>query len=145
MAAVVNHLEQAEHVEDFGKSTCSARLLDVLRLNGIEVACIIGDLPEERQREQRLVVDATLELDLSAAAASDALADTVDYAALTRRIRERLRGAKCRLVERAAALVLEECLADSRVMRATVAVRKSGCVPGLASAEVVLSRNQTTT
>ena len=145
MAAVVNHLEQAEHVEDFGKSTCSARLLDVLRLNGIEVACIIGDLPEERQREQRLVVDATLELDLSAAAASDALADTMDYAALTRRIRERLRGAKCRLVERAAALVLEECLADARVLRATVAVRKSGCVPGLASAEVVLSRTQTPT
>ena len=145
MTAVVNHLEQAEHVEDFGKSTCATRLLDVLRLNGIEVACIIGDLPEERQREQRLVVDATLELDLSAAAASDALADTMDYAALTRRIRERLRGAKCRLVERAAALVLEECLADARVLRATVAVRKSGCVPGLASAEVVLSRNQTTT
>ena len=145
MAAVVNHVEQAEHVEDFGKSTCSTRLLDVLRLNGIEVTCIIGDLPEERQREQRLVVDAALELDLSAAAASDALADTMDYAALTRRIRERLRGAKCRLVERAAALVLEECLADARVLRATVAVRKSGCVPGLASAEVVLSRNQTTT
>ena len=145
MTAVGNHVEQAEHVEDFGKSTCSTRLLDVLRLNGIEVTCIIGDLPEERQREQRLVVDATLELDLSAAAASDVLSDTVDYAALTRRIRERLRGAKCRLVERAAALVLEECLADARVLRATVAVRKSGCVPGLASAEVVLSRNQTTT
>ena len=145
MTAVGNHVEQAEHVEDFGKSTCSTRLLDVLRLNGIEVTCIIGDLPEERQREQRLVVDAALELDLSAAAASDALADTMDYAALTRRIRERLRGAKCRLVERAAALVLEECLADARVLRATVAVRKSGCVPGLASAEVVLSRNQTTT
>ena len=121
------------------------RQTDLLRLNGIEVACIIGDLPEERQREQRLVVDATLELDLSAAAASDALADTMDYAALTRRIRERLCGAKCRLVERAAALVLEECLADARVLRATVAVRKSGCVPGLASAEVVLSRTQTPT
>ena len=121
------------------------RQTDLLRLNGIEVACIIGDLPEERQREQRLVVDVTLELDLSAAAASDALADTMDYAALTRRIRERLCGAKCRLVERAAALVLEECLADARVLRATVAVRKSGCVPGLASAEVVLSRTQTPT
>ena len=116
-----------------------------LRLNGIEVACVIGDLPEERQREQRLVVDATLELDLSVAAASDALSDTVDYAALTRRIRERLRGAKCRLVERAAALVLEECLADSRVTRATVSVRKADCVPGLASAEVVFSRRRTAT
>ena len=116
-----------------------------LRLNGIEVACVIGDLPEERQREQRLVVDATLELDLSAAAASDALSDTVDYAALTRRIRERLRGAKCHLVERAAALVLEECLADSRVTRATVSVRKADCVPGLASAEVMFSRRRTAT
>ena len=116
-----------------------------LRLNGIEVACVIGDLPEERQREQRLVVDATLALDLSAAAASDVLSDTVDYAALTRRIRERLRGAKCRLVERAAALALEECLADSRVARATVSVRKSDCVPGLASAEVVLSRSRAAT
>ena len=128
--ADVNHVEQAEHA---------------LRLNGIEVACVIGDLPEERQREQRLVVDATLELDLSAAAASDALSDTVDYAALTRRIRERLRGAKCRLVERAAALALEECLADSRVTRATVSVRKADCVPGLASAEVVFSRRRTAT
>ena len=108
-----------------------------LCLNGIEVACVIGDLPEERQREQRLVVDATLEL--------DALADTVDYAALTRRIRERLRGAKCRLVERAAALALEECLVDSRVTRATVSVRKADCVPGLASAEVVFSRSRTAT
>ena len=66
-------------------------------------------------------------------------------AALTRRIRERLRGAKCRLVERAAALALEECLADSRVARATVSVRKADCVPGLASAEVVFARRRTAT
>ena len=121
------------------------RQTDLLRLNGIEVVCIIGDQPEERLREQRLVVDATLELDLSVAAASDALADTVDYAALSRRIRERLRGAKCRLVERAAALAADECLADPRVLRVTVVVRKSGSVPGLASAEVILSRTKTPT
>ena len=121
-----------------GFDTISA--MDILCLEGLEVPCVIGDLPEERLREQRLSVDVALELDLSAAAASDALADTVDYAALTRRIRERLRGTKCRLVERAAALALEECLADSRVARATVSVRKSGCVPGLAAAEVKLSR-----
>ncbi|MBR4654461.1 MAG: dihydroneopterin aldolase [Kiritimatiellae bacterium] len=114
--------------------------MDSLRLNGIEVLCIIGDLPEERLREQRLLVDATLELDLSAAAASDSLADTVDYAALSRRIRETLRSAKCRLVERAAKLAVGECLADARVVRATVSVRKCGSVPGLSSAEVAVSR-----
>ena len=40
---------------------------------------------------------------------------------------------------------LEECLADSRVTRATVSVRKADCVPSLASAEVVLSRSRAAT
>ena len=114
--------------------------MDLLRLNGIEVPCIIGDLPEERLREQRLLVDVALELDLYVAATSDALSDTVDYAELANRIRTKLKTAKCRLVERAAALALDECLCDGRVARATVTVRKSGCVSGVSAAEVVLSR-----
>ena len=116
--------------------------MDRLRLNDIEVLCIIGDLPEERLREQRLLVGVEIELDLSAAAASDSLSDTIDYAALSHRIRETLRAAKCRLVERAAALAAAECLSDARVARATVSVRKSGSVPGLSSAEVVVSRSR---
>ena len=109
-----------------------------LRLNGIEVACVIGDLPEERQREQRLVVDATLVLDLSAAAASDALSDTVDYAALTERIRAALASAKCRMIERAAKIVKDACLSDAKVRAAKVSVTKSGAVPHLESAQAVL-------
>ena len=116
--------------------------MDLLRLNGIEVLCVIGDLPEERLREQRLVVDAELEMDVRPAAESDALSDTVDYAALSRRIRETLRSAKCRLVERAAGLAALECLREKAVTAAKVAVRKSGCVPGLASAEVVVVRRR---
>ena len=116
--------------------------MDLLRLDGIEVPCIIGDLPEERLAEQRLLVDVALELDLSAAAANDALADTVDYAELADRIRAKLKTAQCRLIERAAALALGECLSDGRVACATVTVRKSGCVPGLSAAEVVLSRTR---
>ena len=116
--------------------------MDILRLDGIDVPCIIGDLPEERLREQRLVVSAALELDLAPAASSDALADTVDYAALSGRIRERVRAARCRLVERAAELAAEECLADPRVERATVTVRKSGCVPGLSAAAGSISRGR---
>ncbi len=116
--------------------------MDKLRLNGIEVLCIIGDLPNERLREQRLMVDVELELDLSAAARSDDLADTVDYAELSRRIREVLRAAQCRLVERAAHLAAEVCLEDRRVCRTTVSVRKSGSVRGLTASEVVLARGR---
>lgn len=115
--------------------------MDKLRLNGIEVLCIIGDLPEERIREQRLTVDVELSLDFSAAIASDDLSDTVDYAGLSHRIRAALREAKCRLIERAAGVVCDVCLEEKAVAKAAVAIRKSGCVPGLANAEVRIERS----
>jgi dihydroneopterin aldolase len=114
--------------------------MDRLRLNGIEVFCIIGDLPEERLKEQRLDVDVELSLDLSKSIGSDDLSDTVDYADLSHKIRAALKEAKCRLVEKAAGIVCDTCLEDKRVVKAEVAIRKSGCVPGLASAEVRIVR-----
>ena len=114
--------------------------MDALRLNGIEVMCILGDLPEERTREQRILVDVALALDLEAAGTSDCLDDTVDYALLVGNIREALEDAKCRLLERAAEIVADVCLSDPRVEKASVAVRKFGSVAGLGSAEVKITR-----
>ena len=93
--------------------------MDQLKLNGIEVECIIGDLPEERENEQRLLVDVALDIDLADAAASDRLDDTVDYALLVGDIREALEDARCRLLERAAFVVADVCLSDPRVERVT--------------------------
>lgn len=114
--------------------------MDCLKLNSVEVECVIGDLPEERAAEQKLLVDVALEMDLADAAESDRLNDTVDYALLVGNIREALEEAKCRLLERAAELVADVCLDDPRVERVTVSVRKFGSVPGLGSAEVKLTR-----
>ena len=61
--------------------------MDTLKINGIEVECVLGDLPEERTREQKIQVDVSLELDLEAASASDSIDDTVDYALLVGRHR----------------------------------------------------------
>jgi len=118
---------------------------DKLELCGLEVACVIGDRPEERQREQTLTVDVSLACDLAAAGASDALSDTVDYAAMAEAIRAVLRQARCHMIEGAAACVARVCLADSRVTEARVRVAKSGSVPGLreAAVEIVRGRNCT--
>ena len=115
--------------------------MDQLKLNGIEVECIIGDLPEERENEQRLLVDVALDIDLVDASESDRLDDTVDYSLLVGNIREALEDAKCRLLERAAGVVADVCLSDPRVERVTVGVRKFGSVSGLGSAEVKVMRS----
>lgn len=108
-----------------------------LRLDGIDVDCVIGELPEERDRLQRLVVNAELEVP-DAASESDEIADAVDYAALANSIRAALVDAKCRLIERAAKVVRDVCLADPRVSAARVSVTKAGAVAHLASATAVL-------
>ena len=115
--------------------------MDQLKLNGIEVECIIGDQPEERENEQRLLVDVALDIDLVDAAESDRLDDTVDYSLLVGNIREALEDAQCRLLERAAGVVADVCLSDPRVERVTVGVRKFGSVSGLGSAEVRVTRS----
>jgi dihydroneopterin aldolase len=116
--------------------------MDSLELCGLEVACVIGDRPEERAREQRLVVDASLELDLSAAGASDALADTVDYAALAEALRAELKRARFHMIESAAECVARVCLSDERVRAVRVRVEKPGAIAGLRAAAVVIGRGR---
>ena len=108
-----------------------------LELNGIDVDCIIGERPDERTRLQRLQVDVLLSIG-DRASETDELSDTVDYAALTERIRAALVAAKCRMIERAAKVVCDLCLADPKVSAAKVRVVKSGAIPHLESAAAVI-------
>jgi len=107
-----------------------------LKLNGIDVDCVIGERPDERERLQKLRVDVELTV-ADTAAETDALSDTVDYAALTELIRSALVAAKCRMIERAAKVVCETCLRDTKVSLVRTSVTKSGAIPHLESAEVV--------
>ena len=104
-----------------------------LELNGIDVDCIIGELPEERVTPRYLRVDVALEIP-DRAAETDELADTVDYAALTERIRTALVAARAKMIERAAKVVVEVCRQDARVSAVTAKVTKAGAIAHLESA-----------
>lgn len=107
-----------------------------LKIDNLEVMCVIGERADERNRLQRLVVN--LELDVTnLAAETDRLEDAVDYVVLADRIRATLVAAKCRLIERAARLAYEACLAMPGVVAACAHVVKTGAVPGLERAEAV--------
>lgn len=109
----------------------------MLELNGITVECIIGELPDERLRPQQLRIDLALEL-AETAAETDDLADTVDYAALTESVRAALVKAQCRMIERAAKVVLTLCRAETKVRHARVRVTKAGAIEHLKSASVTI-------
>jgi len=113
----------------------------ILRLNNIDVACVIGDRPDERERLQCLRVDAELTMD-DAAAETDRLEDTVDYAVLTEKIRAALVAAKCQMIERAAKVVADVCLSDEKVSHVRSTVTKVGAIPHLESASAVYERRR---
>ncbi len=84
-----------------------------------------GVLDHERERAQPFSVDVDASLDVSSAAESDALGDTVDYGALASAVAAVVRETSFALLEALAAAIARRVLAeDSRVTRVEVVVRK---------------------
>ena len=75
--------------------------MDLIRIEGIEVECIVGIRPQERCAEQRVRVDLVLGLDLSAAGRSGRIAHTCDYDQVTDEVIALLRFRRYRLIEMA--------------------------------------------
>jgi dihydroneopterin aldolase len=97
---------------------------DRIVLTGLRARGHHGVYDFERAEGQDFVVDATLELDLAAAAASDDVRDTVHYGELADRLVAVVTGKPVNLIETLAARLADECLADDRVRAATVTVHK---------------------
>jgi dihydroneopterin aldolase len=97
---------------------------DVIRLSGLRARGHHGVHEAERATGQEFVVDVSLDLDLTAAAASDDLADTVHYGELADRLIAIIRGEPVNLIETLASRLAHACLADVRVAAVTVTVHK---------------------
>ena len=99
-------------------------MTDRVSLRGLRVHGRHGVLPRERSEGQTFVVDAVLEVDTRPAAASDDLADTVDYGALADRLAGIVAGEPVALIETLAQRLADACLQDARVRAVEVTVHK---------------------
>jgi dihydroneopterin aldolase len=97
---------------------------DLVCLTGMVFRARHGVHEHEQLVPQRFEVDVELGLDLRRAAASDDLADAVDYAAVYETVRETVEGERSRLIETLAGAIAERVLAAFPVDEITVRVRK---------------------
>jgi D-erythro-7,8-dihydroneopterin triphosphate epimerase len=95
-----------------------------LRITDLLLRTVIGDNEWERDRKQDVIINLTCEFDASKAAQSDAIADTIDYKKLKKKIMEEVENSRYRLLEKLARRVLEIAMEDARVTSATVRVDK---------------------
>jgi dihydroneopterin aldolase len=104
--------------------------MDRIVLHDVLVQGRHGAYAQERESPQTLRVDLVLQLSLARAAESDDLADTIDYADVHRRIVEIVQTHSYALLERLAAVILDEVAADKRIVCADISIAKPGLLDG---------------
>lgn len=119
-------------------------MADRIELHGLRVRGNHGVFEHERRDGQDFVVDLTVWLDLAKAAASDDLADTLDYGALAARAAAIIEGPPRNLIETVAAEIADDVMRDRRVHAVDVVLHKPSAPIPLTFADVlvVASRNR---
>jgi len=98
--------------------------VDLVSVRDLSVPAVIGVHDWEREVEQTLVFNVDMVADVRKAAASDNLADALDYSAVARTIAAVVREGKFHLIETAAERVADRLLTDHPVAWLRLEVRK---------------------
>ncbi|MGZ5398119.1 MAG: dihydroneopterin aldolase, partial [Mycobacterium sp.] len=97
-----------------------------------------GVFEHERRDGQDFVIDITVWADLAAAAASDDLADTLDYGGLAQRAVDVVAGPPRNLIETVATEIADDIMSDERVNAVEVVVHKPAAPIPLTFADVAV-------
>jgi dihydroneopterin aldolase len=112
---------------------------DELTVRGIECFGHHGVFEFERREGQTFVIDLTLGMDTTPAAASDDLRDTVDYGSLVASVKAAVETDPVDLNETLAQRLAGVCLLDDRVEWASVTVHKPDAPIEATFADVALT------
>ncbi len=115
---------------------------DKILIEGLEVRTVIGIYDWEREIRQMVRLDMEIAWDVSKAAASDAIEDTLDYKAVAKRLIAFIEGSSFGLIEAlaesCAAIVVEEF----GVPWLRLKLSKPGAVRGSENVAVLIERGQ---
>ena len=114
--------------------------MDKIHIRDLQVRCVVGIYPEEREARQDVVINVTLHADYGDACLSDRIEDTVDYKEVKKRIVAMAEASEYFLLERLAEEVANVCLANPRVSRADVILDKPGALRFARSVAVEIVR-----
>lgn len=114
--------------------------MDRIHIRELTSRCIVGINPDERVNKQDVIMNITLEADLSSACVSDNIDDTIDYKRIKQSVLAMVEESEYFLIERLAQAIAEICLQDSRVRAAHVSVDKPGALRFARSVAVEITR-----
>lgn len=116
--------------------------MDRIFLTALTAEAIIGIYDWEREVRQRVEIDLEIWMDLTAAAASDSIDDTLNYKAVAKRVLAFVQESRFRLVEALAGEIARILLAEFPIERVRVTVHKPGAVRHSRDVGVIIERGR---
>lgn len=114
--------------------------MDIVYLHDLKVDCVIGIFEWERRIKQTIHIDLDMAADIRRAAASDAIADTLDYKAVAKRLVDFAGDSQFQLVETLAEKIAGIVLSEFKVPWVRVRINKKGAVRNADAVGVVIER-----
>jgi dihydroneopterin aldolase len=116
--------------------------MDHVFIEALEIDTVIGIYDWERRIRQTLVFDLEMQFDNRVPAASDNIADTLDYKAVSKRLIDFVSGSEYGLVESLAERCAEIVLQEFNVARVRLKLSKPGAVRGARAVGVIIERQR---
>ena len=117
--------------------------MDAIIIEGLKVETVVGCFAWERQIQQPLMLDLIIATNLSQAAASDELQDTLNYAEICSISAQVIQQAAPKLIEHAAQLVLDALFTTFAAIESiTITIRKPAIIPEANSVGIRLERHR---
>jgi FolB domain-containing protein len=101
---------------------------DKIRINDLQLRCIIGVNDWERTQKQDVIINVTLYADLHKPCQTDNLDDSVDYKEIKKEIIAMVENSSFNLIERLAGQIAKICLSPPLVEAVQVSIDKPGAL-----------------
>ena len=116
--------------------------MDKVFIEALEIECVIGIYDWERKIRQPVVLDLEMDSDNRRPAASDDIADTLNYKDISKRLIDFVSQSEFQLVETLAERCVEIILGEFDVAHVRLKLSKPGAVRGAKAVGVIVERSR---
>lgn len=116
--------------------------MDKIFIKGLTVETVIGIHPHEHAIKQPLIIDIELFTDISTAAKSNQIADTIDYELVAKRVAEIIAQEQFKLLEPLVVHIVETLLQEFNANEVHCQITKPKAIPQATTAGIAIIRKR---
>ncbi len=116
--------------------------MDIIFLRGLTIETIIGIYDWERKTRQTIILDVEMATDIRKAAQSDAIEDTLDYKAISKRLIDYVEESEFFLVEALTETISQLIMEEFNVPWVRLTVNKKGALRGARDVGIIIERGE---